>query len=43
MKKTYMSPESELIGVSIKSAVMGVSGGDYETFNEGQAIGSDED
>lgn len=43
MKKTYMRPESDFIGVSVKTAVMGISGGDYEKFEEGQAIGSDED
>ena len=42
MKKTYMRPESDFIGVSVKTAVMVISGG-YEKFEEGQAIGTDED
>jgi len=41
MKKTYMRPESELVGASLQTTVMVVSG-DYEDFNEGQAIGTDE-
>ena len=43
MKKAYQRPVFELYGVDLKTAVMRVSGGDYEKFDDGTPIGEDED
>ena len=41
MKKTYLTPVSELYEVDLKAVLM-VSGGDFENLEEGARIGDDE-
>ncbi|MBQ3382330.1 MAG: hypothetical protein IJG54_03260 [Bacteroidales bacterium] len=42
-KITYLSPRITIIGITLSKGILTVSGGDYETPEPGDPIGSDED
>lgn len=43
IKITYFSPRITTIGITLSEGILTVSGGDYETPEPGDPIGSDED